>query len=54
VWLAASEDPAAKVSGEYFYHLKPRKPNPAARDQNLQEKLLRACAGFSGVQMPAQ
>jgi len=54
VWLAGSEDPAAKVTGEYFYHLKPRKPNPAARDQNLQEKLLRACAGFSGVQMPAQ
>ena len=54
VWLAGSEDPAAKVTGEYLYHLKPRKPNPAARDQNLQEKLLRACAGFSGVQMPAQ
>ena len=54
VWLAASEDPAAKVSGEYFYHLKPRKPNPAARDENLQAKLLRACAEFSGVPMPAQ
>lgn len=53
VWLAAGEDPAAKVSGEYFYHLTARKPNPAARNENLQEKLLRACAQFSGVQLPA-
>jgi NAD(P)-dependent dehydrogenase (short-subunit alcohol dehydrogenase family) len=52
VWLAASEDPAARVSGGYFFHRKPRNPNPAARDENLQEKLLHACAEFSGVPMP--
>ena len=52
VWLAASEDPAAKVSGEYFFHMKLRKPNPAARDPQNQEKLLQACRKASGVEMP--
>ena len=52
-WLAVSEDPAAKVSGEYFFHLKPHKPTPVARDEELQEKLLGACADLSGVRMPS-
>jgi NAD(P)-dependent dehydrogenase (short-subunit alcohol dehydrogenase family) len=52
VWLAASDDPAAEVSGEYFFHLKLRKPNPAARDPQKQEKLLAACREASGVEMP--
>ncbi len=52
VWLAASNDQAATVSGEYFYHKRPRKPLPAARDKNLQEKLLEACRSFSGIELP--
>jgi NAD(P)-dependent dehydrogenase (short-subunit alcohol dehydrogenase family) len=52
VWLAASDDPAAKVSGEYFFHMKLRKPNRAARDPLKQEKLLQACREASGVEMP--
>jgi NAD(P)-dependent dehydrogenase (short-subunit alcohol dehydrogenase family) len=52
VWLAVSDDPAAKVTGEYFFHMRLRKPIPATRDVNLQEKLLDACAGFSGVTLP--
>ena len=52
VWLAASDDPAVKVSGEYFFHMKLRKPNPAARDPQKQEKLLEACREASGVEMP--
>src|SRR5208282_5524794 len=31
-WLATSDDPAARTSGGYFYHLKRREPNPEARD----------------------
>ena len=27
-WLAVSDDPAATVTGGYFYHQKPREPNP--------------------------
>ena len=52
VWLAVSNDPTATVSGGYFYHMRPRTPNPASRDVDLQEKLLEACKSFSGIQMP--
>ena len=52
VWLAASDDPAAMVTGEYFYHLRLRRPNPASRDMEQQEKLLDACKSFSGVDLP--
>lgn len=52
VWLAVSEDPEAKVSGEYFYHMRRRTPKAAARDVAVQEKLLEACERFSGVALP--
>jgi NAD(P)-dependent dehydrogenase (short-subunit alcohol dehydrogenase family) len=52
VWLATSEDRAAKVSGGYFYHLKPRKPNPVAHDPAVQDQFLAECARLSGVQLP--
>jgi NAD(P)-dependent dehydrogenase (short-subunit alcohol dehydrogenase family) len=51
VWLAAGEDAAAKVTGEYFYHMKRRTPLPATRDVDRQEKLLEACRKFSGVEL---
>jgi NAD(P)-dependent dehydrogenase (short-subunit alcohol dehydrogenase family) len=51
-WLAVSEDPAAKVTGEYFYHLQRRKPHPATRDTAKQDQLLDACEKFSGVTIP--
>jgi NAD(P)-dependent dehydrogenase (short-subunit alcohol dehydrogenase family) len=52
VWLAVSDDPAATVTGQYFYHLRPRTPNAAGRDTERQEKLLEACQRFSGVELP--
>ena len=52
VWLAVSDDPAAKVTGEYFYHMKRRAPNPAARDVHRQEQLLDACERLCGVRLP--
>jgi NAD(P)-dependent dehydrogenase (short-subunit alcohol dehydrogenase family) len=52
VWLAVSDDPAAKVTGEYFYHMQRRKPKPATRDVERQEALLEACNRFSGVELP--
>jgi NAD(P)-dependent dehydrogenase (short-subunit alcohol dehydrogenase family) len=51
-WLAVSDDKAAMVSGQYFYHQRPRKPHPATRDSGRQEKLLEACREFSGVELP--
>jgi NAD(P)-dependent dehydrogenase (short-subunit alcohol dehydrogenase family) len=52
VWLAVSDDPAAKVTGEYFYHMRPRAPKTGTRDVERQEKLIEACRGFSGVELP--
>jgi NAD(P)-dependent dehydrogenase (short-subunit alcohol dehydrogenase family) len=52
VWLATSDDRAAKVTGGYFYHLKPREPNPAAVDKSIQERFLAECARLSGIRFP--
>jgi NAD(P)-dependent dehydrogenase (short-subunit alcohol dehydrogenase family) len=51
VWLAVSDDPAAKVTGEYFFHMKRRAPLAATRDVERQEELLEACRKFSGVDL---
>jgi NAD(P)-dependent dehydrogenase (short-subunit alcohol dehydrogenase family) len=53
VWLTVSDDPAAMVTGEYFYHMKRRSPNPVTRDIERQEELLTACQRFSNVLMPS-
>jgi NAD(P)-dependent dehydrogenase (short-subunit alcohol dehydrogenase family) len=52
VWLAVSEDRGAKVSGEYFYHMKHRAAKREALDEERQEKLLEECWRFSGVRLP--
>jgi NAD(P)-dependent dehydrogenase (short-subunit alcohol dehydrogenase family) len=52
VWLAVSDDPAATVTGEYFYHMGLRTPIPATRDFARQEALLAACKRLSGVDLP--
>ena len=51
-WLATSDDPAARITGGYFYHLKRREPNPMARDVALQERLIAICREVSGVDLP--
>jgi NAD(P)-dependent dehydrogenase (short-subunit alcohol dehydrogenase family) len=51
-WLAVSEDPAALVTGEYFYHLRRRAADPAARDVKQQEALLHACEVLCGIALP--
>jgi NAD(P)-dependent dehydrogenase (short-subunit alcohol dehydrogenase family) len=53
VWLATSDEPAARVTGQYFYHLKRRAAEPAAAHEAVQERLLAECAGLSGVPFPA-
>lgn len=53
VWLASSDEAAAKVTGAYFYHLKRRAPLPASRNVELQQKLLEACEHFSGLGFPS-
>jgi NAD(P)-dependent dehydrogenase (short-subunit alcohol dehydrogenase family) len=53
VWLAASDDPRAKVSGRYFYHKQLRDSHPAASDVDVQDGLLRACERLTGVALAA-
>ncbi len=52
VWLAASNDPAALVSGKYFYHLRRQETDPSVHDPARQEALLTACRRLSGITLP--
>ena len=49
VWLATSDDEMAQSTGEYFYHQRPRAPNPVANDVETQEQLLAECHRISGI-----
>lgn len=51
-WLAVSDDPHATVSGEYFFHRQRQSPNASARDADLQDRLLAACAELANVPLP--
>jgi NAD(P)-dependent dehydrogenase (short-subunit alcohol dehydrogenase family) len=51
-WLAASDDPAARVTGSYFYHQRPREVHPAADDRAFQDRLIDYCASLTGIALP--
>ena len=52
VWLAISNDAAAKVSGNYFHHQKVTHHNPEADDVSAQERFLTLCEEVTGVSFP--
>lgn len=51
VWLAASEEKAAKVSGLYFRHQKSVPPHRAVSDEDFQNRLIQLCEEASGVSL---
>ena len=51
-WLATSEDALARSTGGYFFHQRPRAPNPVANDVGTQEALLAECGRISGIPLP--
>jgi NAD(P)-dependent dehydrogenase (short-subunit alcohol dehydrogenase family) len=51
-WLATSDDPAATVTGGYFYHRRQRPPLAAARGDRLQDALLDYCAASTDTPLP--
>jgi NAD(P)-dependent dehydrogenase (short-subunit alcohol dehydrogenase family) len=51
VWLATSEERAAKVTGKYFFHMKERPPHPVSRDDSLQDRFIEACERLSGIRL---
>ncbi len=53
VWLAASDEPAAQVTGRFFKWRKDLRANPAAYDTSQQEALLAACETLTGTALPA-
>jgi NAD(P)-dependent dehydrogenase (short-subunit alcohol dehydrogenase family) len=51
VWLAVSDEPAAKVSGRYFHHMRTRAAHRAASDVNVQDAFLATCEQLTGVRL---
>lgn len=51
-WLAVSNDPAALVTGKYFYHMRQSPFNPIAKDEQVQEKFFGECKRISGITFP--
>ena len=49
VWLATDPDPG---TAGYHYHRRPADLLPAARDENLQDRLLAICREASGIALP--
>ncbi|GCD20866.1 short-chain dehydrogenase [Cellulomonas algicola] len=52
VWLATSDDAAARVSGVYLKRFEQLEANPAASDVDVQDGLLAALADLTGVELP--
>ncbi len=48
-WLAVSDDPAATVSGGYWYHRQRQQPASEARDLAFQDRLMDRLATLTGV-----
>jgi NAD(P)-dependent dehydrogenase (short-subunit alcohol dehydrogenase family) len=53
-WLATSDEPQARTSGGYWHHQRHEEPHPAVRDQQFQEDLLHALAGFTDTPLMTQ
>ncbi|MBX9246179.1 SDR family NAD(P)-dependent oxidoreductase [Actinotalea ferrariae] len=52
VWLATSDDDAARVTGRYLKRFEVLDANPQASDVDLQERLLERLAELTGVTLP--
>ena len=50
-WLAASDEPAAKVSGRYWHNLRQEEPADAATDVGFQDRLTARLRELTGVEL---
>jgi len=48
-WLAAGDDPAAAVTGGYWYHRRQQTPDPLASDSRFQDRLMDRLEALTGV-----
>jgi NAD(P)-dependent dehydrogenase (short-subunit alcohol dehydrogenase family) len=51
-WLAASDDPAAKVGGRYWHDMRQEKPAREAMDSGFQDRLIGRFGELTGVALP--
>jgi len=51
-WLAASEEPAALVTGRYWHHLEQQQPASEAADPAFQDALIAQLSKLTGVALP--
>jgi len=51
-WLAASPDPAARVSGGYWHRMRQEQPAREATDEAFQDQLIRELRELTGVLLP--
>jgi NAD(P)-dependent dehydrogenase (short-subunit alcohol dehydrogenase family) len=52
IWLAASDQPAATVTGRYWYHQQPQPPATAVNDPQFQDELLERLADLTDIELP--
>jgi hypothetical protein len=50
-WLAASDDPSAKVSGHYWHHRQQRQPAAEVNDVGFQDRLVARLAELTSVRL---
>ena len=50
-WLAGSGNPAAKVSGRYWHHMRQEESAPAAMDAGVQDRLIGKLKELTGVDL---
>ena len=53
-WLAISDDPAARRSGEVWHHRRPTTTAAAARSTDFQDRLLDRLADLTGYELPTR
>ncbi|MCV3205673.1 hypothetical protein OHD62_06045 [Mesorhizobium sp. YC-39] len=54
VTVLAADEAAARISGEYFYHMERRGPNSETHDPALQEQLLSRYAKLTTLPFPSE
>lgn len=50
-WLAVSQEEGARVSGRYFYHMRPRQADPAVHEKDRQDRLIEICGQLTGIEL---
>jgi hypothetical protein len=48
-WLAVSDEPAARVSGRYWHHLRQEQPAGQAMNSEFQEQLIARLGELTGI-----